>query len=222
MICDILDRKMKEMREVRRREEIRDNQAEQEIIDRRFKTLVASLHQTMTALEYTKREAQFQLSGSILNDIENIFIFLQNAVRSGFAERDDVVKAETVLKTIQANVKKEWSKKYTDLTVATVSTLKVIAGIDSEKVLKCLEDISKGEVWSADIRNYTLMLSGLSEAKTLIDGLGLDQEIITFLQTMNSGKATLTDLSDKVFMWLRTESFDKRVRLSFINVAGRR
>ena len=60
------------------------------------------------------------------------------------------------------------------------------------------------------------MGKSLLDAKALIDELGLDQQIIAFLQKMNSGKATVMDLDDNVLQWLKTESLEKRVKLSFI------
>lgn len=59
------------------------------------------------------------------------------------------------------------------------------------------------------------MNNSLSDANALIAGLGLDQQIIDFLQKMNSGKATVVDLDENVLKWLKTEALDKRVRLSF-------
>ena len=66
------------------------------------------------------------------------------------------------------------------------------------------------------IGDYKTMGKSLLDAKALIDELGLDQQIIAFLQKMNSGKATVMDLDDNVLQWLKTESLEKRVKLSFI------
>ena len=60
------------------------------------------------------------------------------------------------------------------------------------------------------------MNRSLSDAETLINGLGLDQQIIAFLQKMNNGKATVMDLDDNILRWLKEESLDKRVKLSFM------
>lgn len=84
-----------------------------------------------------------------------------------------------------------------------------------------MEGITKGSVWSMNIDNFKTMNYNLSEAQNLVDGLGLDQQIITFLQKMNSGKATVVDLNDNVLRWLKEESLDKRVKLSFIGGSRR-
>ena len=48
--------------------------------------------------------------------------------------------------------------------------------------------------------------------------LGLDDEIITFLQNTNTGRATLQDLNDKVLDWIRDEQLEKKLRISFVKV----
>lgn len=49
----------------------------------------------------------------------------------------------------------------------------------------------------------------------------IDQQIIAFLQKMNNGKATVTDLDESVLRWLRDESLDRRVKLSFVGGSRR-
>lgn len=215
MMINILNKKIKEMKDLRQREERRDNKAAQDALDLKFKLLTEQIHQLMTTLQYAKENMQFQLSETVLTDLENLLIANRGAIRSGFTEKDSVSKVETDLKSIQLSIKKEWSKQYAVLTNSTISTLKVISGIDSEHVTKCLEGIAKGETWTTNIGDFKTMNNRLSDANTLIAGLGLDQPIIDFLQKMNSGKATIADLDEKVLNWLKTEALDKSVRLSF-------
>lgn len=215
MMINILNKKIKEMKDLRQREERRDNKAAQDALDIKFKLLTEQIHQLMTALQYAKENMQFQLSETVLTDLEYLLIANKGAIRSGFTEKDSVSKVETDLKSIQLSIKKEWSKQYAVLTNSTISTLKVISGIDSEHVTKCLEGIAKGETWTTSIGDFKTMNNRLSDANTLIAGLGLDQPIIDFLQKMNSGKATIADLDEKVLNWLKTEALDKSVRLSF-------
>lgn len=218
MMIDVLTKKIKDMKDLRQREERRDNKAAQDALDLRFKALTSQIHSLMTALQYTKENMQFQLSDAVLSDLESLLTEHKAVIRSGFAEKDAINQAETDFKSIQQSIKKEWSKQYSALTNATISTLQVISGIDSEHVSKCLGGIAKGSTWTTSIGDFKTMDHSLSEAKTLIEGLGLDQQIIAFLQKMNSGKATVMDLDDKVLRWLKTESLDKRVKLSFTGV----
>lgn len=214
-MIDVLSKKIKDMKDLRQREERRDNKAAQDALDLRFKELTTQIHSLMAALQFTKENMQFQLSDAVLSDLKSLLTEHKAVIRSGFAEKDAINQAETDFKSIQQSIKKEWSKQYSILTNATISTLQVISGIDSEHVSKCLEGIAKGSTWTTSIGEFKTMDRNLSEAKTLIDGLGLDQQIIAFLQKMNNGKATVMDLDDNVLRWLKAESLDKRVKLSF-------
>lgn len=215
MVIDVLDKKIKEMKDLRQREERRDNKAAQDAIDLRFKTLTDQIHKLVLALQFTKTNMKFQLSDQVLDDLNTLLVEHKETVRSGYADKDAVTKSEGDLKTILSNVRKEWSKQYAALTNATVSTLKVIAGIDSDQVSKCLAGIARGEAWTVNVNEFAAMNKSLSDANTLIAGLGLDNQIISFLQKMNGGKATVVDLDEKVLKWLKDESLDKRVKLSF-------
>lgn len=221
MIINVLNKKIKDMKDLRQREERRANKDKQDILDFQFKALTKQIHALMATLQYTKENMQFQLSDVLLLELENLLTEHKAAIRSGVAEKDAINQTEIDFKNIQQNIKKEWSKQYSVLTSSTISTLHVISGIDSERVTKCMEGITKGSVWSMNIDNFKTMNYNLSEAQNLIDGLGLDQQIITFLQNMNSGKATVVDLNDNVLRWLKEESLDKRVKLSFIGGSRR-
>lgn len=115
-------------------------------------------------------------------------------------------------------MKKEWSKQYANLTRATVSTLEAIRGINPNNVGRCLQKIQPAENWDLDVEKYQTMHNGLKEADHLIMELGLDDEIITFLQNTNTGRATLQDLNDKVLDWIRDEQLEKKLRISFVKV----
>ena len=215
MLIDVLDKKIKELKDLRQREERRDNKAAQDALDQKYKVLAGQIHELMLALKYTKSNMSFQLSEAVLDDVNTMLLDQKAAVQSGYADKEMVSKVENELKGVLVSIKKEWAKQYFNLTSATVSTLKVIAGVDTEKVSDCLDGIAKGETWTTDINEFQTMNKCMADANTLISGLGLDEQIISFLQKMNSGRATIADLDDKVMNWLRTEELDKKVKLSF-------
>lgn len=217
MMIDVLSRKIKDMRSLRQYEERRDNKVAQDALDNRFKVLTIQIHSLMSVLKYTKDNMQFQLSESVLTELENLLIEHKSVIQDGFAEKEAINKAESDYKSVLQSIKKEWSKHYSALTSATVSTLQVISGIDIDNVSKCLEGIAKGSAWTMSIGDYKTMEKSLQDAKVLINKLGLDQKIIEFLQKMNGGKATVMDLDDNVLRWLKEESLEGRVKLSFIS-----
>lgn len=215
MLIDILGDKINAMKELRLRQERRDNKAAQDAVDHRYRTLSEQINQLITALQFAKIKLAFQLSDEVIKSIETLLMDHKDAVRSGYADKDIVDKEEDELKTLSITIKKEWTKRYKALTDATVSTLKILIDIDSDKVSDCLEGIERGENWTTDISEFEAMIKSIESANVLISGLGLDEQIIAFLQKMNSGKATVVDLDEKVINWLKTEALDKKVKLIF-------
>lgn len=66
-----------------------------------------------------------------------------------------------------------------------------------------------------DVTVYKKLKKALDSADSLIEKMSLDQDIIEFLTKMTSGRATFYDLNDKVMDWIKKESLEKRVKLSF-------
>ena len=185
MLIDILGDKINAMKELRLRQERRDNKAAQDAVDHRYRSLSEQINQLITALQFAKKKMAFQLSDEVIKSVETLLMDHKDAVRSGYADKDIVDKEEDELKTLSATIKKEWTKRYKVLTDATVSTLKILIDIDSDKVSDCLEGIERGENWTTDISEFEAMIKSIESANVLISGLGLDEQIIAFLQKMN-------------------------------------
>ena len=151
------------------------------------------------------------------SNVSDLFVSLKAITQSGFADKDGVVTAENNIKAIQSGIKKEWGKHYSIYTASTVNTLKVISGIAFDKVEACILDIKAAEIWSGDIKVFTKLRAAMSSAEALIKSLNMDQETIGFLAQMTAGKATLLDLNEEVLTWIKRESLEGKIRLSFIN-----
>ena len=215
MIFDVLSKKIKEMKDLRRLEVLRDNRALQEATDARYRTLIVQVQVFSNALKYASDNLSFVSSDSLQSDVFDLLESLKAITQSGFANKDGVAKAENDFKTIQYNIKKEWTKHYLVYTASTVNTLRVIRGIACEKVETCISDIKAAENWSIDIVVLTKLKTAMTSADALIKSLDMDQEIVGFLTKMTSGRATLLDLNDKVLSWIKRESLEGKIKLSF-------
>ncbi|SMC62105.1 hypothetical protein [Papillibacter cinnamivorans] len=215
MIFDKVDRRIKEMKELRRLEGIKVNRAQQEATDSKYRTLVNQASDFIEELNYVQDYLQFFLADTIKTDLEALLINLQNAIKTGYADKDAVSSADTDFKSIQTAVKKDWAKHFTVLTSTTTNTLRVISGINSEKVSSCLADIKAAEVWVIDRNVFLRLKEAIDNADSLIQSLSLDQEIILFLTSMTAGRATIADLKENVLAWIRKESLEGKIKLSF-------
>lgn len=215
MIFDQMERRIKEMKELRRLETIKANRVQQEATDIKYRNLVVQVKGFMNVLQYFQTELKFEVSDSYKAEISALFVKLQEVIKDGYANKDLVAESENDFKNIINTIKKDWTKHHTSLTSTTVNTLKIIGGIESDQVEACLTDIKNASAWQMDVTVYKKLKKALDSADSLIEKMSLDQDIIAFLTKMTSGKATFYDLNDKVMDWIKKEALEKRVKLSF-------
>ena len=215
MIFDQMERRIKEMKELRRLETIKSNRVQQEATDIKYHNLVAQVKGFMNILQYFQTESKFEISDSYKIEISTLFGKLQEVIKDGYANKDLVTESENDFRNILNTIKKDWTKHHTSLTSTTVNTLKIIGGIESDQVEACLTDIKNASTWQMDVTVYKKLKKALDSADSLIEKMSLDQDIIEFLTKMTSGRATFYDLNDKVMDWIKKESLEKRVKLSF-------
>ena len=210
-----MERRIKEMKELRRLETIKSNRVQQEATDIKYHNLVAQVKGFINILQYFQTELKFEISDSYKIEISTLFGKLQEVIEDGYANKDLVTESENDFRNILNTIKKDWTKHHTSLTSTTVNTLKIIGRIESDQVEACLTDIKNASTWQMDVTVYKKLKKALDSADSLIEKMSLDQDIIEFLTKMTSGRATFYDLNDKVMDWIKKESLEKRVKLSF-------
>lgn len=216
MIFDDLVTTIKAMQDLQKKTAIKNNKAMQDNADIKYRLLLTQVNQFVDVIMYLYTDLNVPKNHEILMSTSELMNVLEQIVVSGLASPDGIINAGNTFKTLQSSMKKEWSRQYVDLTGATVSTLDAIREIDPDNVGSCLQKIQPAENWDLDVERYKIMHNGLNEADHLIMELGLDDEIITFLQNTNSARATLQDLNDRVLAWIRAEHLEKKIRISFM------
>ena len=216
MIFQDLAKTTQDMQSLQKRVAIHKNKSAQDATDIKYRLLLTQVNKCVETIEFLDSELSLSTDSSTIANMENILSNLEECVSSGLAESDSVNKAENSFKTLQTDMKKTWSKQYTDITGSTVSTLEAIRGISEEKVNACLEKIQEAGTWDLNLLQYQKMQEGLQEANSLIESMGLDDDIRSFLQRTTDGKATLFDLTDKVLQWIREEKLENKIRISFV------
>lgn len=192
------------------------NQKKQEATDKKYRDVVLGASSLSEALLYAKQTFSFSLDDSILQKISQVLTGLQNAIAEGNADEDQVIACEKMLKDVKELVRKNWSKFYPQYIGETTNTLRVIQNINQTTVTECLRKIEAAKIWESSLNQLHSLHTGMSDAKNLIDSLELDEKIIVFLQQMNSGQATLSNLNDPVIRWLKMEMLENRIKLTFI------
>lgn len=217
MIFDAISRRIKDIKELHRLEDIKKNQDQQNVADSKFRTIVEQTKLFSDAVHYAIEHLDFIIPESLTADIRNMLVQLDVISTEEYADKEAVSKAESSFKALQSSIKKEWSKHYSAYTATTCNTLRVISGINSEAVKDCLANIKAAEIWVADVSVLTKMKDAMDSAATLIRSLNMDQEIVSFLTKMTSGSATIIDLNGKVLGWIKSEGLDRKIKLTFLS-----
>ncbi len=215
MIIEKLNRKIKDMRLLYLRAEKEKNAAQQQVTDRKYHELVMQVHAFLETVNYAKIKLQFKLPEVLANKLNALLEQLRNTVEGECADQECLSVAEKLFREIQTDIRKEWKAHYSAITAAVLGTLKVIKDIDKDRVERCLNDIKSAEQWQNDKKYLIDLSSAMERSEGLIQNLNMDQEIISFLKKMNLGKATISDLNEKVLYWVQTEQLSDRIKLSF-------
>lgn len=216
MIFEELATTTNSLKDLKKKMDLHTNRDLQNNTDTKFRIVLKQTESVISTIEFIYANAKASKNEEILNNVLLLLDILEETVSSGLAVQDDVAKADNAFKSIQSELKKDWSKQYAYLTGPTISTLEAVKGIDPENVATCIQKIQCATSWELGESQYKKMFEGLSEAEELIVKLGLDDEIVTFLQNTNAGKATLKDLNDKVLGWIRDENLEGKIKISFV------
>ena len=80
MIIDVLNKKIQEMKSLRRLEMLRDHRAQQEATDNKYRSLVAQVQVFSNALRYASDNLSFVLSDSLQSNVSYLFVSLKTIV----------------------------------------------------------------------------------------------------------------------------------------------
>ncbi len=217
MIFDELIKTTKDMQDLQRRTRILQNQEEQNAVDNKFRMLLAQLNKSIDSFEYEYNGLHVDLDIDIISNAVYILTSLENAIKDGIATKEDVTNAEIYYKKLQIDLKKKWSSQFSQLTTFTLGTLNVIQEINPEKVSSCINKIQAAKLWENDLKKLQDMKLALDEAEKLIDKLGLDEDIKTFLGKIRKGKASLADIfsdDNKILNWIKKEGLENKMIIS--------
>lgn len=215
MIIKSLREKIGSMQELRKRQSAKANQAEQQKQWQKYEIAVNQAHSIFNILAEIKSSLAFSEDANVHENLKSIFNHLQQMGQQTILEKQAVDEVENKIAATQIALKNNWDEHYRKITQKTVNTLNIINGINPVQVNQCKASIKSGDTWPLDSSKFRALKHGLDTAENLIKDLSLDEDVTAFLEKMNCGSATLSDLNDKVTGWLQSENLSDRVKLSF-------
>ena len=215
-INERLNQSITQLKRLHTLENKKKNQEQQVKNDNKYQELVHQVTHLCYAVHYAQETFSFQYQPQ--NTLLEILTDLQTVAIKGTVDEDSISQGSRKIKPIQEQLKKEWAKCYPLVVGSVTSTLRIIQKIDPTEVSKCLLDIQSAAVWQnddSDLPHLKTLSNALYNSNAIIERLGLDQEITTFLTKVSSRTATLDDLSDGILAWIRRENLSDKIMVSF-------
>ena len=215
-INERLNQSITQLKRLHTLENKKKNQEQQVKNDNKYQELVHQVTHLCYAVHYAQETFSFQYQPQ--NTLLEILTDLQTVAIKGTVDEDSISQGSRKIRPIQEQLKKEWAKCYPLVVGSVTSTLRIIQKIDPTQVSKCLLDIQSAAVWQnddSDLPHLKTLSNALYNSNAIIERLGLDQEITTFLTKVSSRTATLDDLSDGILAWIRRENLSDKIMVSF-------
>lgn len=215
-INERLNQSITQLKRLHTLENKKKNQEQQVKNDNKYQELVHQVTHLCYAVHYAQETFSFQYQPQ--NTLLEILTDLQTVAIKGTVDEDSISQGSRKIKPIQEQLKKEWAKCYPLVVGSVTSTLRIIQKIDPTQVSKCLLDIQSAAIWQnddSDLPHLKTLSNALYNSNAIIERLGLDQEITTFLTKVSSRTATLDDLSDGILAWIRRENLSDKIMVSF-------
>jgi len=219
MLIDTLNECIIDMKTVREMETASADTKKQAMADYNFKQLILSLKQIIDELNLAVENSTFRPSANVLSTLKSFIGACDKIVQSGAANNATTQYISSESKKIYAVIGQEWALFYTEYTKNTLSLLDTIKGIlkDEKNAIYAANKIKKASAWNSVVENYNYLKQGMDEAEGLLKELGLDDdsEILVFLKLVSEGKATISDLTEEILLWIKSERLADKIKLTF-------
>ena len=219
MLIDILNECIIDMKTVQEMENVSLDTKKQAIADFNFKQLVASLKQIVVEVELAVDNSDFRPSANVVSSLKCFVSSCDKIVQAGAANTSTTQYISNESKKVNVVLGQEWSAFYTKLTSNTLSLLDTIKSIlqDEKKAIYAANKIKKAANWNATVDNYNYLKLGMEEANLILKDLDLDEgsEILAFLKLVSEGNATILNLTENVFAWIKKENLADRLFINF-------
>lgn len=215
MITEQLKAQISRMKEVYRLEQLKQNQAAQTRLNKRYTDACTSAHQTLATLTTLKARLGFSLKPETTSEIRDAVTQLEQAWNDGLPEAEQVNNAEQKLKNAQRNIRTQWKAYHAQITANPVHILHIAQSWDPVQCKALIQTLDAGSEWVNNPAGYDAFCQALEQSQDMIHSINADAEVLGFLERIHGGYATLRDLTPKVETWLRDQALTDKVYLSF-------
>ena len=218
MLLDGLQRCIEVMDEVRLLEQASKDLQKQSRADQIYASIVTENHKVVAGIEERRKYVHFKPSEGLKAKIAQAIEATQEAARSGLFQETKAKALQNDTKIVKEMLSSEWGQFYSALAERKVSTLMTVQSItpDKGKTRLVINAIRNGaSIDHEDHSKVRALASGLADADQILEGLGLDDEVMGFLNKVSGGSATIYDLTESLIMWIQKEDLSKKFKIGF-------
>ena len=217
MLTAILNECIVEMKDVKELENTLDDTKKQAKADYNLKSVVLYVNKMVCEIKSASEKAGFKPSANIVSSLHSLVNELDKVVGSGVAKEGSTSFLNVESKKTYNFLIEYWKQFYQEKTSGILSLLDTVKEIteDKQKTQYTINKIKKGSSWNTEESDLILMKTGLEEASSILDELGLDDNIVAFLKLVGAGKATVANLTQEIIDWIQRENLSEKLTIGF-------
>lgn len=219
MLIDTLNECIIDMKTVREMETVSADTKKQATADYNFKQLILSIKQIIEEVDTAVENSAFRPSTNVVSSLKSLLGACDKIVQAGAANNATTQYISSETKKLYTAIGQEWAEYYSKATANILSLLDTVKGIipNESKVTYAANKIKKAATWNTTIDNYNYLKQGIVEADNIFEDLNLDEdsEILAFLRRVGEGTAMISDLTEEILLWIKSERLADKIKLTF-------
>ena len=219
MLIDDLQKCIDDMQVIRQLEQASKDFHKQERADASFRASVEENDKLVRGIEDRRKYVDYEPSTEVKGKILQILNDSLDSIKSGIFPENKGRSLQIGTKNAKELFVDDWGKFYSTLSDKRIGTLMTVKGItpNREKTKYTILKIKSGSVINYEnTDNVRVLALGIKEADQILDGLGLNDEILGFLGKVAENRATMADLSVNLLDWITNENLMERFKIGFL------
>ncbi len=220
MLLEDIQKSVADMNQIQQLEKASKDSRKQESVDKLFAAAVNENHNIVTSLDEARNNLSFIPSDALKWQIKKLFIALQDCISTGLVQESKAKALTSIIKTLKDSVNEEWEAFYAGLANGRISKLTTVQSItpDKNKTNSVLTKLNNGAKLNyEDNGNLRLFAVGIKEADLILSKLELTDSILSFLDKVSAGRATINDLTRDVKEWIKEENLADKFLICFVS-----
>lgn len=218
MLLDDIQKSIADMKEIQQMEQAAKDSQMQDKADKLYSSVVYENHKIIVCLDAAREYLRFSPSDDLIGQIKNLFAAFPDCISAGLVQEHKVKILLSTIKALKDSINEEWKAFYERIAGKRISKLTTVQSItpDKTKTKYAITKIKNGSVLNYDDNgNMRLFSDGIKEADAILESLELTDEILSFLDKVFEGRATILDLTEAVEKWIHDEGLITKFYVRF-------